>query len=219
MFDGYVNEWRVRVNRNHRRAGSGGNKLRTYRLFKILFQTESYCKMILPLAHRSDFAKFRCGVAPLQLETGRYEGLPVDERKCPFCRVYVEDEKHVLLHVQCDKYDTIRENLFQKAVTILQTFYALSDDDKIIFFFPNQNMIRACAKACFMILQRRTAFFINNFMLHCVSFSVVYFHSTENSVGYKGATSMHPSHTLLFHRMLWAHCSSRYGGGTRRSSM
>ena len=66
--------------------------------------------MILPLAHRSAFAKFRCGVAPLRLETGRYEGLPDDELKCPFCRVYVEDEKQVLL--QCDKCDTIRRNLF-----------------------------------------------------------------------------------------------------------
>ena len=60
--------------------------------------------------------KFRCGVAPLRLETGRYEGLPADERKCPFCWVHVEDEKHVLL--QCKKYNTIRENLFQKAVTV-----------------------------------------------------------------------------------------------------
>ena len=94
-------------------------------------------------------------MAPLRLETGRYEGLPVDERKCPLS-VYVEDEKHVLL--QRDKYDTIRENIFQKAVTIRQNFYALSGNEKIIFLFSDQNMIRACAKACFMILQRRTTF-------------------------------------------------------------
>ena len=136
--------------------GEVANKMRTYKLFKNLFQTEGYCKIIFPLSHRSAFAKFRCGVAPLRLETGRYEGLPVDERKCPFCRVHVEDEKHVLL--QCGKYDTIRENLFQKAVTVRRNFYYLPDDEKLVFLFSDQNMIRACAKACFMILQRRAAF-------------------------------------------------------------
>ena len=102
------------------------------------------------------FAKCRCGIAPLRHETGRYEGLPVDERKCPFCRVHVEDEKHVLL--QCEKYDTKRENLIQKAAAIRQNFYAFSDDEKLIILFSDQNMIRACAKVCFMILQRRSAF-------------------------------------------------------------
>ena len=30
----------------------------------------------MPLRHRSAFAKFRCGVAPLRIETGRYENKP-----------------------------------------------------------------------------------------------------------------------------------------------
>ena len=109
-----------------------------------MFQTEEYCKIILPPSHRSTFAKFHCGVAPLRPETGRYKGLPVDERKCPFYRVHVEDEKHGLL--QCEKYDTIGENLFQKAVTARRNFYDLSDDEKIVFLFSEENIIRACAK-------------------------------------------------------------------------
>ena len=72
IFHGYVNEWHVRVSRIQGRGGSGGNKLRTYKLFMNLFQTEEYCKIILPPSNRSAFAKFRCGVAPLRLETGRY---------------------------------------------------------------------------------------------------------------------------------------------------
>ena len=145
MFQGYVNEWHVRVSRIQVRGGRGGNKLRTYKLFKNLFQTEEYCKIILPPSHRSAFAKFRCGVAPLRLETGRYEGLPADERKCPFCRVHVEDEKHVLL--QC-----------QKAVNVRRNFYDLPDNEKLVFLFSDQNMIRDRAEACFTILQRRAAF-------------------------------------------------------------
>ena len=63
----------------------GGNKLRKYALFKTVFEAEMYCKKLLPLCHRAAFAKFRCGVAPLPIETGRFENKPLEERKCPFC--------------------------------------------------------------------------------------------------------------------------------------
>ena len=75
-------------------SGRGRNKLRTYCLFKTAFETEPYCKLIMPLRHRAAFAKFRCGIAPLRIETGRYENKPLEQRKCPFC-VEVESETHV----------------------------------------------------------------------------------------------------------------------------
>ena len=105
-------------------AGTGGNKLRTYKLFKQIFQAENYCKVIMWSCHRSAFAKFRCGVAPIRLETGRDEGLPVDERVCPFCQIDVEDEMHVLLN--CDIYDSIRSELLGKAVKVKYNFNLLS---------------------------------------------------------------------------------------------
>jgi hypothetical protein len=43
------------------------------------------------------YAKFRCGVAPLRVETGRYERKAVHERTCLYCINYVEDEFHVLM--------------------------------------------------------------------------------------------------------------------------
>ena len=81
------------------RAGArdrGNNKLRTYCQFKSVYQVEQYCKVILPLRHRAAFAKFRCGVAPLRIETGRFENIPLDERNCLFCNV-IESESHALL--------------------------------------------------------------------------------------------------------------------------
>ena len=72
-----------------------------------------------------------CGVAPLRLETGRYEGLPVEDRKCPFCPVHVESEMHVLL--KCEQYTYIRENLFQTAITVHPDFSVLSDNEKFVF--------------------------------------------------------------------------------------
>lgn len=89
--------------------------------------------------HRTAFAKFRCGVAPIRLETGRDEGLPVDERVCPFCQIDVEDEMHVLLN--CDIYDSIRSELLGKAVKVNYNFNFLSDEQKLTFLFSNHEMI------------------------------------------------------------------------------
>ena len=46
--------------------------------------------------------------------------------------------------------------LFEKAVTVYPDFNILSDEEKIIFLFSNAQMIRACAKACYLILQCRS---------------------------------------------------------------
>ena len=118
MMNTFTEQWHIRVNSHNSRSGNGGNKLRTYKLFKTTFQMEQYCKTIMPTSHRSAFAKFRCGVAPLRLETGRYEGLTVNERVCPFCRTQIETEIHVI--TQCKTYENIRDSLFQKACVIIQ---------------------------------------------------------------------------------------------------
>ena len=60
------------------------------------FCVEKYCLLIMPPKHRSALSKFRCGVAPIRIETGRYENLTENERVCPFCNC-IEDEVHVLL--------------------------------------------------------------------------------------------------------------------------
>ena len=49
----------------------------------------------MPYSNRSALAKFRCGVAPIRLETGRYERLDVNDRICPICNIGIEDEMHV----------------------------------------------------------------------------------------------------------------------------
>jgi hypothetical protein len=65
--------------------------------------------------YRSAFAKFRAGVAPLRIETGKYERLEVNERLCFNCSKLginvVEDEKHVLL--QCPGYADIRQSIYK----------------------------------------------------------------------------------------------------------
>ena len=89
------------------------NKLRTYKRFKNTYEVEAYVKTVMPRCHRSALAKFRCGVAPIRVENGRYERLPLDERLCPFCNAEIEDELHVL--TVCPMYTDFRDELYTKA--------------------------------------------------------------------------------------------------------
>ena len=83
-----VNEqsWYERVNQYAGTSGHGRNKLRTYKLFKSEFKQkpEPYVTMIMSRSNRSALARFRCGVAPIRIETGRYEinVVPACERTC-----------------------------------------------------------------------------------------------------------------------------------------
>ena len=149
-------KWNNTINSVNGTSNSGGNKLRTYKLFKQSYGTEHYCNLILPRNHRSAFSRFRCGVAPIRLETGRYERLPEAERVCPFCSSEIENEIHVMLN--CPLYDDIRYNLFEKAKLLDANFNTFTDEQKIIFVFKTQDMIRISAKTCFLILQRRSSY-------------------------------------------------------------
>ena len=82
-------------------------------------------------SHRAAFAKFRAGVAPLRIETGRYEGLHQSRRVCPFCQAYVEDEYHLIF--DCDLYNELRQELFQTAVIHNPFFANMPNEDNHIF--------------------------------------------------------------------------------------
>ena len=90
------------------------------------------CQMIMPQAHRSAFAKCRSGVAPLRIETGRYEGLCINDRTCPFCKTYTEDEFHVLF--KCRLYNKLRIDLFRNVRTYDSTFDVLNEKIKVLCF-------------------------------------------------------------------------------------
>ena len=59
--------------------------------FKYSYSTEPYLKIITSKKYRSTYAKFRCEVAPLKIETCRYglNRIPVEERVLPSCRTQI----------------------------------------------------------------------------------------------------------------------------------
>ena len=92
-------------------------------------------------------------MAPLKIETGRYEGLVENDRLCPFCSNHIEDESHVMLN--CAMYQDIRKDLILKAMSLDSNFEYFDDFNKMKFLFSNNDLIRICAKTCFKILQER----------------------------------------------------------------
>ena len=77
LFENFVTTWLARINSNVGPSGRGRNKLRLYKTFKQNYSVENYCKMMLPVRHRAAFSKFRCGVAPIRIETGRSRDMKV----------------------------------------------------------------------------------------------------------------------------------------------
>ena len=75
-----------------------------------------------PTRWRSALTKFRCGVAPLRIETGRYEGSPIDQRLRFYCKTTIESE-HVLL--ECPLYKDISDELYNNVTTVYNNFHLL----------------------------------------------------------------------------------------------
>ena len=110
-----------------------GHKLRMYSLYKTQLKCEAYLKCVESNYGRKLLARFRMGVLPLRIETGRYElcgfggtkkGLPVEFRVCRCCDLHkVEDEMHFLL--ECPTFEQARTYLMRVACDKIPGFRSL----------------------------------------------------------------------------------------------
>ena len=155
-FDKYQSEWKKEISKENGKR-CGGNKLRTYCKMKTEYVTESYVS-ILNKKHRSAICKFRCGVAPIRLETGRFEGLDEKDRLCTVCGDAIENEVHVI--AVCPMYGDLRQPLFTYIAKLYPEFTNLSDLDKTLFILSNPDfkIVKSAAKICSDILERRKIF-------------------------------------------------------------
>ena len=86
-------------------------KLRSYCLFKEERIEEVYLTLDIPRRFKVCLARFRTGSHNFQIEIGRHNNIPHEDRICEFCWLnsgsrFIEDEFHVLF--QCSVYDEIR---------------------------------------------------------------------------------------------------------------
>ena len=131
--DQYIQVWLSSLSTNNSRTGEGGNKLRTYRLFKSNFELEAYLRNIQNTAHRTELTSLRVGSHRLAIELERYhkpKPLPVKERLCDLCNV-VEDEYHFLCI--CPKYIAQRQEIEKKVVAIYSEYSQMNCEQKFVF--------------------------------------------------------------------------------------
>jgi hypothetical protein len=144
-------------------------KLRTYILFKDIYESEKYVTYYLSRYQRSLLAQLRFGILPLHIETGRYQNkkdettgqfrkLKYKERLCIFCdRNEVEDEIHFVL--VCDKYENTRKNEFRNISVHNPNFENLNNKNKLVYLMKYEwrNLAHYVEKAW---IQRQKALYV-----------------------------------------------------------
>ena len=102
----------------------------------------------MTMVSRSLLAQLRCGILPLNVETGRFNNvkdvttgkwrkLRYDERLCTLCNLQtVENEIHFVC--ECVMYDTERTLLFSEARKNNELFPQLSNDLKFNYLIQEE---------------------------------------------------------------------------------
>lgn len=136
----FEESWKNKLFDDDRQQGYG-NKLRTYRKFKTIFSKEAYLNTIKSFETRKQLCNFRVSNHKLQIETGRHNNIALENRLCDQCHV-LEDELHFL--IECSKYNTQREELFNIVSNSCQIFSTLSNENKMIYLMSceNENIIK-----------------------------------------------------------------------------
>ncbi len=114
-------------------------KLRTYKIFKKHWGTESYLNVNLSRQQRSFLAQLRSGVLPLRIETGRYGPKPLkpEDRICPLCENEPETETHFLFH--CDTFLNERQQFYFDTSQLIPLLQQQNDNDKMCMLLKSDN--------------------------------------------------------------------------------
>ncbi len=87
-------------------------KFRTYVTFKDTNEVKRYVLSFMNRKHRSYLAQYRCGILPLEIETGRWQNKTMEKRICKVCESgKVENELHFIFSLL---YTIISEQHFYK---------------------------------------------------------------------------------------------------------
>ena len=157
LHEVYCSNWKNTVTCVH--------KLRTYILYENEYLTEPYVECDVNRAHRSALAKFRCGILPLSVETGRFNAIPLEFRLCVFCdNNVVEDEYHFF--VSCNLYNDLRSSLFDYLRQDVPDFDTLDLNDNMIYLM-SRNAIKKTAEFVFRAMEMRRRVLYKNYWALC----------------------------------------------------
>ena len=113
MRNKYIEFWSHKI--------SNSSKLTFFSKIKSEYTLEPYLSLIKNPTARRTFTQFRISNHKLQIEYGRYQNVPREERTCKLCSSHkIEDEFH--LSFECEKYNNLRNSSNQ----ILKTIFDLN---------------------------------------------------------------------------------------------
>ena len=113
-------------------------KLRTYALFKNVFQKEKYLSVIKDTDIHKCFMSFRISSHKLEIERGWNKKHSVKDRLCKSCNSgAVEDEKHFIFN--CKLYSCLRQTFCSDVKKSCKNFSSLSQDDQLFWLMTNES--------------------------------------------------------------------------------
>ena len=118
------------------------NKCLLYKHIVDHITVQNYLKKPLPLLSKKLICKLRLSAHTLLIETGRYRGIPRDQRICPLCNSDVEDEFHFF--VKCKFYSSLRKKYLKPY------YYRNPSVFKIVQLLSSQNTKELCNLAVFI---------------------------------------------------------------------
>ena len=122
-------------------------------LCKNNFEVEPYETTPMATRYRSALARLRCGILPLEIEVGRYNGIPEERRICKLCDLgVVESELHFLF--KCP----INHNLRQEFINTVKNSYpdvARLPDTSKFQVIKNSDVVKDTARYVYSALMRR----------------------------------------------------------------
>ena len=122
LIDLYKRDWYNKVNHS--------TMFDLYKFFKPEFGYELYLD-VLPKSLRLFFCRLRLSVHPLMIQTGRYNTLPRNERRCLICNTNdIEDEFHFICICPC--YNDIRKQYIPRNIFVKPSVYKYTEMLKTI---------------------------------------------------------------------------------------
>ncbi len=136
-------------------------KLAIFHTMKESFDVDPYLEAVNDRHTRKFLSFLRLSCHPLNIEYGRYKGIPKSDRLCKLCNLNtVEDEFHFLL--SCPIYNDVRQKAFNNLRNEFISYNCIADLDKfkLMLQAPNSkiaNIVCNYIKKCFAI--RKTAIY------------------------------------------------------------
>ena len=107
-------------------------KLRTFITFKSNFGREKYLSALKSFEQRRCLTQLHISCHQLKIETCRYQGTLLQDRKCERCSSWeVEGEYYFLLH--CNKFENDRNLLLKEIAKSCPNFKRLNSKDKLVW--------------------------------------------------------------------------------------